>query len=685
MPSPTPSRGFRADIEGLRAVAIGSVLLFHAGAPFLPGGFVGVDIFFVISGFLITGVLLRELEDTGRIALLRFWGRRAKRLLPASALVLCATVVGSWLLLPSTSWRSIGADVAASSAYLVNWRFAGEAVDYNAEGAGVSPVLHFWSLAVEEQFYIIWPLLLVVLGAVVLRRVPSSRHRLATALALAALAIPSLLWSLSYSGLNPDGAFFVTTTRIWELGIGAGVAVGAAHWRRIPPLGAALLGWCGLLAIVVSATLFSEDLPWPGGLALVPVLGTAAIIISASRPETARGAARLLSWRPLLWIGALSYSWYLWHWPILVFAETQFGELRFRWALVAVLVSGLLAWVSLRFVENPIRRARPLSENPKLALSAGISFTLIGILAGTALILAVPQQTAATQGPGATVLRTMPAEDRAGLADIDTSSSLSPAPADATLDLPDIPSRCTVKPSDDAVEVCEFGDPNSETTIALVGDSKIQQMHSAFESLAESHGWRLTTYYKSACAFANPQYDPEDADQERCARWNTAATSQLLAAEPDLIVTTGRGVIGGRGPDGGVEPGASMIADSWSRLMDAGIPVVPLLDNPAPPFEVYECVAANPELLSECSFDRDQAIADSGAPFQLAAIEMTQLTDVIDLTESVCPVAERCPAVIGDVLLFRQGSHLTDTYVSTLRQELDEQLTPIVDRITGTI
>ena len=686
MPTPTPTQSrFRPDIEGLRALAIGLVLLYHAGMPIIRGGFVGVDIFFVISGFLITGLLIRELESTGRISLISFWGRRAKRLLPASLLVLIATAIATWLIIPNTSWRSIGADISAAAAYIVNWRFAAEAVDYNAEGAGVSPVKHFWSLAVEEQYYVVWPVLLVLLAAIVLRRISRDRYRFWIGVALACIVIPSFAWSIYYTGVNPSGAFFVTTTRLWELGVGAAVAVGSALWPRLPRALAILLGWAGLAAVVASVLMFDGPTNWPGAWALLPVLGTAAMIIaSTGRDRSIAGVGNLLSFGPFVWIGGLSYSWYLWHWPFLVLAEAHFGELRLRWALLAVLASGVVAWLSLKYIENPVRRLPSLAKSNLLAASTGINLSLIGVLTGLALILAIPSTSGGasvdTSKAGAHTLSQNAAEN-AGLADIDSVESFSPAPADATNDMPPFDEACKVDDESAEVIACEYGDPDAAITIAAVGDSKIQQMESALIGAAEQNDWRLVTYFKSGCAFAEPRFDLSDTERQNCAGWNESALQEIIALHPDAVLTTGRLVRDGRTESGDETRGAEMIASWWNQLEDTGIPVIPVLDNPAPPNEVYECVATHLDELSACSFDRQEAVDRSGASYQQLAMELTGITEYIDLSDLVCPVAERCPAVIGDVLVYRQGSHITNTYVETLTDAFGQRIADALTRL----
>ncbi|MFV0433698.1 MAG: acyltransferase family protein [Leucobacter sp.] len=687
MTGPTPRKSrFRPEIEGLRAVAIGLVLLFHAGVPFIRGGFVGVDVFFVISGFLITGLLIRELEQTGRISLIAFWGRRAKRLLPASLVVLIFSAIGTWLIIPNTHWRSVGADISAAAAYVVNWRFAEQAVDYNAEGAGVSPVKHFWSLAVEEQYYVVWPLLLMLMAALVLKRINRDRLRVWIGITLAVIVIPSFIWSIVYTGQNPSAAFFVTTTRLWELGIGAAVAVAAPHCGRIPRAVALLLGWLGLAAVLFAVFAFDGPTAWPGALALVPVLGTAAVIVATTGrdPEPA-GVNRLLAFRPLVGIGSVSYSWYLWHWPFLVFAEAYFGELRLRWSIPAVLLSGVVAWLSLKYIENPIRLSPALAKNHRLAFSTGLNLTLVGVITGLALILVTPGGSAVakidTSKLGAAALSSDPAKN-ADLASVDVVDPITPAPADATSDMPPYDDECKTDLDRAEVILCEYGDLKSDITVVATGDSKIQQLESALIEVAESQGWHLVTVFKSGCAFTDPRFAENDAKSRSCAEWNRAAMDQIIDIDPVAVVTSGRKVRDGKVGDDET-PGAEMIAGAWQRLLDQNIAVIPLLDNPDSGMEVYECVAEHPQELSKCSFDREKAIDRSGASLQQLAMKMTGITDFVDLADVICPVAERCPAVIGNVLVYRQGSHITDTYVTTLAKPLEERLAPLVDAAAG--
>ncbi|WP_193311481.1 acyltransferase family protein [Georgenia satyanarayanai] len=694
MARPAPaarSSAFRPDIEGLRAVAIGLVLVYHAGVRQLPGGFVGVDVFFVISGFLITGLLIREIERDGRVSLRRFYARRAKRLLPAAGLVLVVTAALTVWTLPVVDWRAFGWDVVGAALYVVNWVLAGRSVDYLAEDVGASPVQHFWSLAVEEQFYIVWPLLLVLVGWLV-RRDGRLRVRPVMVVAILLIVVPSFLWSVHYSATSPNAAFFVTTTRLWELGIGAFVAIGATQWGRLPRALATVLGWAGLAAVVLSGFLLTAGTTWPGSAALLPTLGTAAVIV-AGFVDGNRGPARLLAWQPAVWVGALSYSLYLWHWPLVVAATAVWGELGGGRGLLVMAAAVVPAYLSHRFVENPIRFSGSVSRSDGLALSVGANFSLVGVAAGLALVLAVPSAAPAASGSvsGAAALEAPSGTTTAGpgsLASLADVKAVVPAPVDAPDDVPaGYADGCDVDVTEEDLLVCEYGDPDGEVTVAVVGDSKIYQWQSALDAVAEEQGWRLVYVIKSGCPFAAALTVVDGKVNDSCRTWNEEALETVTRLQPDAVLTSQRS---GDAPQSGDDLGsrsAQVMADGlverWEEIAELGIPVAVLLDNPAPEISVYECVAENLQSLETCAFDRETGIAESAAPTQRAAAERVPTARVVDLTEHVCP-AEECVPVIGDVLVYRQGSHLTDTYVRSLTPVLSRELVPVVEELAGT-
>ena len=501
----------RLDIEGLRAVAIILVLLYHAGLP-VTGGFIGVDVFFVISGFLITGLLLRELETTGGVSLPRFYARRAKRLLPAAGVVLVATAVLTWATATAVNWRTFGWDVVGAATYVVNWVLAGRSVDYLAEDVGASPVQHFWSLAIEEQFYLLWP---AVLLFVTWRARKSGGGLRAWALGgVLALALPSFAWSVVYTAADPGPAFFATTTRLWELALGAVVAIGARAWPALPRVPAEISGWVGAGLIVGGAVGIDASTPWPSAWALVPTTGTALLIIAGYHRTT---WSRWLSVRPAVWIGALSYSLYLWHWPVVEAGRSALGGLSPAAGVALSAASVLPAYLSYRLVENPIRSAPSLSSSNRLALSVGLNFSLAGAAAGLLLVAA----TLTTPAPAPPVADPPGAEavDPGGVQEPEEEPELppnkpaeeptgepegfTPLPVDAPEDLPAAYAQgCQVDQSSPEPHLCEYGDLHGATRVAVVGDSKVIQYQSALDAIGKEHGIHFYSYTKSACVLS---------------------------------------------------------------------------------------------------------------------------------------------------------------------------------------
>ena len=316
-------KDFRPDIEGLRAVAVLAVVLFHAGVPGVGGGFIGVDVFFVISGFLITGMLWREVSSTGSVRMGRFYGARARRLLPASALVGVVTAIGSTLLLPPLEVRNVITDGIACALYVGNYRFAQQGIDYLASDRPPSPFQHYWSLGVEEQFYLVWPPMIIAAAWVIGRTRRKSKHaaapRIPYLVLLGLVAVVSFTASVVATRVMAPIAFFSLPTRAWQLAAGGLVALTATQWHRLPPLAAAIIGWTGLAVILLACTRFGATTPYPGTAALLPVLGTA-LVIGAGCAAPTGGCGRILKTAPMRAIGRVSYSWYLWHWPVLLLA-----------------------------------------------------------------------------------------------------------------------------------------------------------------------------------------------------------------------------------------------------------------------------------------------------------------------------------------------------------------------------
>ena len=689
MTSPAPATGapprnaFRPDVEGLRAVAVLSVLAYHAGLPVVTGGFAGVDVFFVLSGFLITGQLLREVGSTGTVDLPAFYGRRFKRLLPAATTVLVFTVIASWLVLPSTRLREVWGDVAASALYVVNWRLADRSTDYLAEDALPSPVQHYWSLAVEEQFYVIWPLVLLVVGWTVTRsRLPLGV--VATG-ALLLIALPSLAWSAWLTHTSPETAYFVTTTRLWELAVGGLVACGGPLWQRLDPRAGAALLLGGLATLLVTFVLVDSATPWPGLAALAPTLGTAACVVGGA---TAQGLpVRVLASAPMVWIGGLSYSLYLWHWPLVLLTDQGLfdGEAPLWATLGAAAASFPLAWVGHHVIENPVR-FHPLFKRTRPALALGASLTGVAALGSLLLVSTLPSAKVADLSATGTwgAQRLLPDQDAATVpatvepvvtagAVVDDPASITPLPEAATEDLPPgYAEGCQVSLEGTEPVQCVYGDRESDQVVALVGDSKARQWLPAVDRWASARGYRVVTLTKSSCTWADALLADFNG-YTACRTWGKAATEQLAELEPDILLVSGASRFGLDGPDD-AEREVSTLADgyarNWRPHLARGAKVVAILDTPTPPSPVYECVAEHRHDVTACDFPFAEA---KGTPPLKAAVQQVDQAELVDFTDFLCPEGV-CHAVVGEVLTYRQGAHVTATWVKSLQPVFDARL-----------
>ncbi len=683
--------GFRSDIQGLRTIAVGLVLIYHAGASFLPGGFVGVDVFFVISGFLITGLLLKELRKNERISLAGFYARRARRILPAAMLVLVVVGVLAITVFPETRREGIAGEIIGSAFNVVNWVFAASSTDYLRNDDAASPLQHFWTLAVEEQFYIVWPLMLVA-AAFFARgrrfghrgqpgRMNQATMRRLVVIAVLTISVPSLLFSIYYTGANPGAAYFVTTTRLWELGVGAIVAVFASQLAAIRHAVAVAIGWAGAAAIIVAGIVISSAIPFPGYAALLPTLGAAAVIVAGMGGRSRDGIGALLSTGPMVWVGGISYSLYLWHWPLIVLATYLFGGLNLALGLLVVAISFAPAYLSYRYVERPAMKWEVTRENSK---ALGMGFIAMGLTAflGMQIVLTPPRveptanpltgwsldsQVEAVALTGAELLAENPAVGDPNFA----VTSFVPSAAEAADDNP-APYRdgCHQSETEDAPESCVYGPSDSDYSVALVGDSHALQWVPALTRLAVEDSWELKTYTKSACpliaskiivAGTQRQYDS-------CSVWNDSIQMHLTGADrPDLVVVSSALY---RTADR--SPLAQGLADAWQMLRSAGVPVVVIADSPVPGESVPECVAVNADALANCAFERSTGMSNAWPQQQEAAAAVGDIP-TIDLTDSICPQTQ-CAAVIGNVLVYRDANHLSATYAKTLAPSLRPHL-----------
>lgn len=681
--------GFRADIEGLRAVAVLAVVLFHAGVPGVGGGFVGVDVFFVVSGFLITRLLWREAETTGTVRLARFYGARARRLLPAAGTVVIVTAIGAAILLPPLEARDVLGDGIASALYVGNYLLAAKGTDYLAAGAPPSPFQHYWSLGAEEQFYLLWPAL--VIGAVWLarrrcpRRVPSVRPCLVV---LASLAMASLIVELAWTRVMPSWAFFSLPTRAWELAAGGLVALSAQRWSRVPGPMAAVSGWTGLALIIAACTMFDTTTAYPGTAALLPVLGTA-LVIGAGCATSGRGAGSALALPPLRALGHVSYSWYLWHWPVLLLAPPLMGHpLGLIGRVVAVAVSGGLAVLTLHLIENPGRFAGTLRRSAARSLTLGAAVSAIAAVACLVVSAQVPvpvghgvaaaptlhttPQASSAVDPREAAVRQVTAQAQAAVA---ASARLSDVPANLSPSLADAPGDkanvftdgCMLSWLDVDQPSCVTGDPSAPTTVALAGDSHAAMWNPAFDTVAQQRHWRLETLSKVTCPLLDlPITSPYLGRRfSECEQWRGGVLGRLEAEHPRLVVLT---MARRYGQDFGFtsydQAWLSSLTRTVARIRATGATVLVLGPVPDPRSTVPTCLSAHLDRATACSPSRSVAVNDAGNAAEAAATAAGG-GQYVDLTSLFC-TADRCPVIVGNALVFRDDNHLTTTYAQVL-------------------
>ena len=686
--------GFRPDIEGLRAVAVLAVVLFHADVPGVGGGYVGVDVFFVISGFLITGLLFREVSTAGTVRLRRFYGARARRLLPASATVGVVTAIASAVLLPPLQARTVLGDGIASALYVGNYWFALQGVDYLAPEMAQSPFLHYWSLGVEEQFYLVWPALIIGTAWLIRRvrrrtRAQSTSSQSPYLVVLALVAAVSFVLSLAVTYVVPSVAFFSLPTRAWQLAVGGLVALTAGQWRRLPATAAAIAGWAGLALILLACTLLSATTLYPGTAALLPVLGTA-LVIGAGCAAHSRGCGRVLALSPMRAIGRVSYSWYLWHWPVLLLAPPLLGHpLGLTGRLATVLVSGGLAVLTLHLIENPLRFAAPVRRSPIASLALGAAATAVAVCVGVALLVSVPTPIGRGAPAAALTVTAAPPPTGHNIDAYDTAVQHAftqvQAAVAASADLKAVPSNLEPPLADATAELkgfllngcmrnflqtghpeCATGDTASTTTVALVGDSNAAMWSPAFQQVAAQRHWRLETLAKAACPVLDlPTPNPLRRLATHCEQWRGQIITRLRAEHPRLVVLT---MSRQYGTGFGWEPGFTSYDPAWidsltrlvQQLRSTGAQVLVLGPAPDPRSVVPICLSGHLDDATACSPPRSTAVNESGIAAESAATKAGG-GHYADLTELFC-TADRCPVIIGNTLVYLNASHLAFEY-----------------------
>jgi len=641
-----PRGSFRPDIEGLRGIAVVLVVLFHTGLPGFRGGYIGVDVFFALSGYLITGLIVSEIEKTRAFSFRNFYARRVRRLLPASGLMVLGVLLAGVVLYSPLELSQYAIWGAYASSYVSNLIFMREAGNYFVGNVTQNPFLHTWSLAVEEQFYLLWPALIVF---VFLRS--RSRRRLAVSLfAVTTLSLGACIW-VTY--VRQSWAFYSLPTRAWEFGAGGLACLfqrealsGKDKWLKV-------LSWAGLAGLVGSAHFFDAvRLVFPGYFAVIPVGGTLAVLLEGASGNRSI-LQKMLAWRPMQWLGGLSYSWYLWHWPFLIYAKACFPGLRWYARLLVSAGALLMAQLTYWLLENPVRFSPLLVAKPALSLGMAVLVPAVGFTAALSASHAASRSLASGEQH-----------------QFETAAGIGPW-------------RDCLEPTDASrFTECVFGDPQSTTTLVLLGDSHAAQWFSAVNSIAAERHWRLVTLLKGNCQIAALEKTSDGRFRyARCEAWRSRALQRIAALSPAMVVlgessswvANGRPVTPQQWGDGLRATLTALDAIGTKTLVMADIPSssfdvpVCLSRASAGKWGARPCVTARASGLNEPVRDQERAVVNADANARW-----------VDFSDVFCP-GSYCQPVVDNVVAYRDDSHLSEALAIRLTPRLRHEMNLLME------
>ena len=682
---------YRHDLDGLRGVAIALVAVFHIWFGRVSGG---VDVFLVLSGFFFGGRLLRNALTPGiSLSPGREVMRLVRRLLPALVVVLAAAAVLTILVQPETRWEAFADQSLASLGYFQNWELANTASDYLRAGETVSPLQHIWSMSVQGQFYIAF-LIVVFLLTFLLRR-PFGKHlRVFFVVLLSALTIASFVYAIIAHNTDQTTAYYNSFARAWELLIGAvaGALVGHIRW---PMWLRTLVATVGLAAILSCGWLINGVQEFPGPWALVPVGATVAMILAAANRQPGQKMPlpnRVLAWKPFVTLGAMAYSLYLWHWPLLIFwlSYTGHEHANFLDGAVSLLISIVLAYLTMRFVEEPLRYRAPAPSTqiarvtwrkrlrrPTIAL--GTTVMLLGI-ALTATSFTWREHVAVARDNGNELAGLNVSDYPGAHALLDGAKvpklPMRPSVLEAKDDLPkSTTDGCISDFTNIGIINCTYGDQTATRTIALAGGSHAEHWLTALDELGKIRGFKVVTYLKMGCPLTTeevPMVMGSNRDYPNCHTWNERVMQKLIADHPDFVFTTST-------RPWNIKPGDVMPATYigiWQSLSDSNIPILAMRDTPwildedGKPFLPADCLADGGDAIS-CGMKRSQALSSRNPTLDF--VEQFPLLKPLDMSDAVCR-EELCRAVEGNVLLYHDSHHFTGSYMRTMVDELGRQI-----------
>jgi peptidoglycan/LPS O-acetylase OafA/YrhL len=669
---PDRNRTFRPDIEGLRAIAVLLVLLDHAGLAQVSGGYVGVDVFFVLSGFLITGLLLKEVRETGGISIGHFYARRARRLLPAATLVLIVTVLLSYEVFGQLRANRVAEDARWTALFASNFRSIQQGTDYLGAQQEPSPLQHYWSLAVEEQFYLVWPLLILLL-ATVAKGIPV---RLKLGVALTLIIGASFAYSVHLTAVDRTTAYFSPLPRASELAAGALLAVVSPWLLKAPRMAGVVTSWAGVALILWAAVTFDAHTVFPGAAIAVPVAG-ALLAVAGGSIAPGGGAEVLLARSPMQWTGKMSYGIYLWHWPVILLAAGYAGrDLSVEEKLLLYLPAIAIASVTFSAIEDPIRGAKLLRQRPAFA-SVGLGVALVAASVGTVSAMMGAHQLAGEKTDAQIVIEVPSTEG--------VLRAVS-AGADVT-DWPEQPQRVTNEAYNDTCDVtrrdttstlCEFGNLDSDRTVVIFGDSHAAMWIPALDRIGQKYDWNVIQLTKPGCVAPDLQIWSNSLGREyaECDQWRDWAVGQIAEIEPDVLLLTsaGKGIYLA---DGG-KPTQDGLDDAWREglgaTLDAVTPhaarVVVIGDMAYPAQPGIDCLTEHTGDVSACNTPVEKAVLAEHNQIEqeTAAAHGAEYVDIIPwfCTQGTCP------AVIGGLTVHRDAMHINENYAVFLSLALAE-------------
>lgn len=696
----------RLDIQGLRMVAVMLVVLSHL-FHWPQGGFIGVDVFFVISGFLITGSLLHTVEKTGRISFSSFYRRRIRRIVPAATLVLVLTVIAAYFIFTGTRFRSTAGDAVAAFFFVSNWRFGIEGTDYFNASGPVSALQHYWSLSVEEQFYFVWPAVILAIGVVASRKAWSRRSRVSVSAGVMGTAVlASFIYSMIDTASDPTWAYFSTLTRVWELGVGALLAITISWFERIPDALRPFIAWAGLVLIALGAFAISETgggfpAPW----AAVPVLGSALVIGAGVSGE--HRFLQVLTNRFSTYVGDISYSLYLWHWPIIILLGALIDRDTYYYVACLLLMFGL-AIAAYHFFENPIRKSNWLINDSERAdrrvldrsrwrlsavkVSESDKSIAVGALAlvtlGIAAIALVPTKITVVPGIGQT-----PNVDTTSLAAV-TSKQLGPAQSALAADIeksitaadwpelnpsmddaisgPQAPSDITAcgGTSRRPAAECTWGSPSAEKTMLLAGDSIAMTYAQPLKNFAEASGgrWKLRVESMFGCRFADiPSKSNAGEVAKVCPQHRDNVIQTINEIKPDAVVVANNYT--------------SEEASVWTTAMQniftqfrSSTEAVVVIAAPPSGVDINNC-------FTKSAKPADCVGGVSKSWSERASVESRYVDSIggkfIYSNSWFCTSRGYCPSFVGTTPTMRDKTHMTPAYGALISPAIAEKLTDI--------